>query len=72
MKNASLTKVPRLRERKCKAIGPCVEACPERAIEMRGFRFWIIKHEHAVLAYPERCTGCGACVEACPVGAWSL
>lgn len=72
MKTASVSTLPKLDERKCKAIGPCISACPEGAIEMRGFRFWVLKHQHAVLAHPERCTGCGACVEACPVGAWSL
>lgn len=64
--------LPKLDEGKCKAIGACVKACPEQAIEMRGFRLWVLKHEHAVLAYPERCTGCGACVEACPVEAWGI
>lgn len=72
MKSVSHKSLPELHERKCKAIGPCLEACPERAIEMRGFRIWVLKHEHAVLAHPERCTSCEACVEACPVGAWSL
>jgi ferredoxin len=72
MKTASTNTLPKLDEGRCKAIGTCVEACPERAIEMRGFRFLMFNHEHAVLTHPERCTGCGACVEACPVGAWSL
>lgn len=71
-KGRSATLLPRLEERKCKAIGSCIEACPERAIEMRGFRFWALSHQHAVLAHPERCTGCGACVAVCPVGAWNL
>ncbi|MBI3911306.1 MAG: 4Fe-4S binding protein, partial [Armatimonadetes bacterium] len=65
MKTVSTITLPKLDEGKCKAIGTCLKACPERAVEMRGFRLWILKHEHAVLAHPERCTGCGACVEAC-------
>lgn len=72
MKSASANTLPKLDESKCKAIGICIEACPERAIEMRGFHLWVLKHEHAVLAHPQQCTGCGVCVEACPVKAWNL
>ncbi len=64
--------LPKMDEGKCKAIGTCVEVCPEQAIEMRGFHLWVLNHEYAVLAHPEWCTGCGACVQACPVAAWSL
>lgn len=65
-------KLPKLAERRCKAIGTCIAACPEGVLGMRGFTFLFIRHEHAALLHPERCTACGKCVEACPAGAWSL
>ena len=41
---------------------PCVEACPENAIEKRI-------SDGAVLVKTELCVGCRLCAEACPVGA---
>lgn len=39
---------------------PCLEACPEGAIQKADFGAWIVDKD--------KCTGCGLCVEACPDG----
>ena len=50
-------------ESKCDGCGLCVEACPYRAIAMRGGR--------PAVDFVT-CTGCGACIPACPRGAMEL
>ncbi|MBI4296619.1 MAG: 4Fe-4S binding protein [Chloroflexi bacterium] len=72
MNPASVRKLPRLDERRCKANGTCIAACPKDALGMRRFAFLFVRHEHADLLHPERCTACGKCVLVCPTNAWSL
>jgi Fe-S-cluster-containing hydrogenase component 2 len=43
---------------------PCLEACPEGAIEKASFGAWIVDKE--------KCSGCGRCVDACPYGMISV
>jgi len=38
---------------------PCVDACPEGAIQRQPDSGWVILNEEA-------CTGCGECVASCP------
>lgn len=56
--------VPRLDKHNCEGLRPRVLTCNKGAIQMRGFHFSSLRHEHSVLAHPGRCSGYGACVRA--------
>lgn len=52
--------MPRVVAELCTGCRRCVEACPAKAIVMKGELAWID---------PERCDGDGVCIPACPEGA---
>ncbi len=48
---------PKIKHKKCKGCGDCVEHCAQHALSLEGDR--------AVID-PERCVGCGECILICP------
>ncbi|MBN2093387.1 4Fe-4S binding protein [candidate division KSB1 bacterium] len=44
----------------CRGCAKCVPVCPEKAIEMRSKKAFIL---------PEKCTNCRICIPACPFSA---
>lgn len=64
---------------KCRACGMCVDACPQKIIELVPFesRFWVScasEDKGAVVRNlcKDGCIGCGLCVKACPAQAISM
>jgi Fe-S-cluster-containing hydrogenase component 2 len=57
---AASTEKPVVDQDACTGCQKCVSVCPEKAIEMRDDKAFI-------LADP--CTNCRVCIPACPVGA---
>jgi heterodisulfide reductase subunit A-like polyferredoxin len=55
--------IPLIDEGLCTGCKKCVEACPPRAIEMKGKKAFIEE---------EYCEECGCCVPECPVDAISI
>lgn len=70
---------------RCEAKGPCVEACPRQAIEIRPLpealkgemslvgrlKAWAHGGRQAFID-PDLCAGCGACLPVCPEKALRL
>jgi len=51
---------PRVKPKKCKGCGRCIQWCAHGAISLKGDKAWIDE---------ERCVGCGECIVICPDGA---
>lgn len=60
---------PRVKGKKCKGCGSCLNWCPSEAISISPDRLNGENKKRTALIHPEKCIGCAECILACPHGA---